>query len=66
MKNYQSQSHVTLKCKYNRVWCPKYRQKKLYGKLRGCLGEIAYGVSLLKTHFSTIPRTKFRLIGLVV
>ncbi|MCD6272469.1 MAG: IS200/IS605 family transposase [Deltaproteobacteria bacterium] len=44
MKNYQSQSHVTWECKYNRVWCPKYRQKKLYGKLRGCFGGIAHAL----------------------
>jgi hypothetical protein len=33
MKDYQSQSHVKWGCKYHVVWCPKYRRKKLYGKL---------------------------------
>ena len=40
MEDYQSQSHVRWECKYHIVWCPKYRQKKLYGKLRRRFGEI--------------------------
>ena len=40
MRDYQSQSHVKWECKYHIVWVPKYRRKKLYGKLRRRLGEI--------------------------
>lgn len=42
MKNYQSQSHVKLECKYHILWCPKYRRKKLNGKLRLRFGEITH------------------------
>ena len=56
MKDYQSQSHVKWECKYHIVWCPKYRQKKLYGELRRRFGEIAHdlcrqkGVELIEGH----------------
>lgn len=33
MQDYQSQYHVKYECKYHIVWCPKYRRKKLYGKI---------------------------------
>ena len=42
MEDYQSQSHVKWECKYHIVWCPKYRQKSLYGKLRGRFAEIVH------------------------
>ena len=42
MQDYQSQSHVKWECKYHIVWCPKYRRKKLYGKLRRRFGEITH------------------------
>ncbi|MBT7698189.1 MAG: IS200/IS605 family transposase [Desulfobacterales bacterium] len=56
MKEYQSQSHVRYECKYHVVWCPKYRRKKLYGKLRKRFGEIMHelcrqkGVHLIEGH----------------
>jgi REP-associated tyrosine transposase len=56
MKDYQSQSHVKWECKYHIVWCPKYRRKKLYGKLRHRFGEITHdlcrqkGVELIEGH----------------
>ena len=42
MKDYQSQSHVRYECKYHIVWCPKYRRKKLYGRLRQRFGEMMH------------------------
>ncbi len=30
------------KCKYHIIWYPKYRRKKLYGKIRRRLGEIIH------------------------
>ena len=42
MQDYQSQSHVKWECKYHIVWCPKYRRKKLYGKIRQRFGEIIH------------------------
>ena len=56
MKDYQSQSHVNWECKYHIVWCPKYRRKKLYGKLRRRFGEITHelcrqkGVEIIEGH----------------
>ncbi len=56
MQDYQSQSHVKWECKYHIVWCPKYRRKKLYGRLRVRLGEIIHelcrqkGVTLIEGH----------------
>ncbi len=56
MKDYQSQSHVKWECKHHVVWCPKYRRKKLYGKLRRRFGEITHelcrqkGVTLIEGH----------------
>ncbi|MBT3368242.1 MAG: hypothetical protein HN416_13900 [Nitrospina sp.] len=42
MQDYQSQSPVKWECQYHIVWCPKYRQKKLCGKMRRRFGEIAH------------------------
>ena len=56
MKEYQSQSHVRYECKYHIVWCPKYRRKKLYGRLRQQFGEMMHdlcrqkGVELIEGH----------------
>jgi putative transposase len=56
MKEYQSQSHVRFECKYHIVWCPKYRRKKLYGRLRQQFGEMMRdlcrqkGVELIEGH----------------
>jgi len=56
MQEYQSQSHVKWECKYHVVWCPKYRRKKLYGKVRRRFGEIMHdlcrqkGVTLVEGH----------------
>lgn len=41
MPDYESLNHTTWDCKYNIVWIPKYRKKKLYEKIRIDLsGEI--------------------------
>ena len=40
MRNYRSLSHVRWECKYHVVWVPKYRRKKLYGKVRYSFGLI--------------------------
>ena len=40
MNNVQSLSHTAWECKYHVVWIPKYRKKKLYGKLRAHLGAL--------------------------
>jgi len=56
MTEYQSLSHVKWECKYHIVWCPKYRRKKLYGKIRRRLGEILHdlcrqkGIELIEGH----------------
>ena len=56
MKDYQSQSHVKWECKYHVAWCPKYRRKKLYGKLPRRFGAITHelyrqkGVQLIEGH----------------
>ena len=40
MKDWQSQAHVKWECKYHVVIVPKYRNKALYGRLRGEIGKI--------------------------
>ena len=40
MKDYRSLSHTKWDCKYHVVFIPKYRRKRIFGKLRGHLGEI--------------------------
>ena len=40
MKDWKSQAHVKLECKYHVTWIPKYRKKELYGDLRRYLGEV--------------------------
>ncbi|MCI5145995.1 MAG: IS200/IS605 family transposase [Candidatus Electrothrix sp. AR3] len=56
MQDYRSQSHVKWECKYHIVWCPKYRRKKLYGRVRKRFGEIMHdlcrqkGITLIEGH----------------
>ena len=56
MHDWRSLSHVRWDCKYHVVFVPKYRKKKLYGKLRTQVGEIMHdlcrqkGVELLEGH----------------
>jgi putative transposase len=40
MKDWQSMAHVKWECKYHIVFIPKYRKKKLYGRVRRRIGEI--------------------------
>ena len=40
MHDWQSLSHVKWECKYHVVFVPKYRKKKLYGKVKKQVGEI--------------------------
>ena len=35
MKDYRSLSHTKWDCKYHVVFIPKYRRKRIFGKLRG-------------------------------
>ena len=42
MKDYRSLSHTKWDCKYHVVFIPKYRRKRIFGKLRGHLGEILH------------------------
>ena len=39
MNNDSSLNHSRWECKYHVVWIPKYRRKRLYGKLRQYLGH---------------------------
>jgi len=58
MQDYQNQSHVKWECKYHIVWCPKYRRKKLYGKIRNRFGEIIHEpVSSKRDYISRRPCT---------
>ena len=40
MKDWESQAHVKWDCKYHVVIVPKYRKKRLYGRLRREIGKI--------------------------
>ena len=40
MKDWKSQAHVKLDCKFHIVIIPKYRKKVIYGQLRRKIGEI--------------------------
>ena len=40
MKDYESLSHTKWDCKYHMVFIPKYRRKRMFGRLRQHLGEI--------------------------
>ena len=56
MRDYKSLAHVRWECKFHIVWVPKYRRKKLYGKIRCRFGEITRdlcrqkGVELIEGH----------------
>jgi putative transposase len=49
-------AHVKWECKYHIVFIPKYRKKKLYGKIRKRVGEIFQelcrykGIEILEGH----------------
>jgi putative transposase len=40
MNNVQSLNYTAWECKYHLVWIPKYRKKKLFGRLRVHLGTL--------------------------
>ncbi len=56
MHEWQSLSHVRWDCKYHVVIVPKYRKRKLYGKVKIAMGEILRelsrqrGVEILEGH----------------
>lgn len=56
MHDWSSLSHVRWECKYHVVIVPKYRKKKLYGKVRARVGTILRdlcrqrGVELMEGH----------------
>jgi len=56
MHEWQSLSHVRWDCKYHIVIIPKYRKKKLYGKVKKRVGEVIRevcrqrGIELLEGH----------------
>ena len=56
MREYQSLAHVRWECKFHIVWVPKYRKKRLYGKVRrrfgGSIKDLCRqkGVDLIEGH----------------
>jgi len=56
MHEWQSLSHVKWECKYHIVIVPKYRRKRLYGRLRNQIGSILKdlckqkGIELIEGH----------------
>ncbi len=42
MHEWQSLSHVRWDCKYHVVIVPKYRKRRLYGKVKIAMGEILW------------------------
>jgi len=48
MKDWQSMAHVKWECKYHIVFIPKYRKKKLYGRLHKRIGGIFHEVCRYK------------------
>ena len=48
MKDYRSLSHTKWDCKYHVVFIPKYRRKRIFGKLRSHLGEILHELAKQK------------------
>ena len=58
MKDYRSLSHTKWDCKYHVVFIPKYRRKRIFGKLRRHLGEIFH--ELAKQKQSRIVEGHFR------
>ena len=64
MHEWQSLSHVKWECKYHIVIVPKYRRKRLYGRLRNQIGSILKdlckqkGIELIEKE-----RARFESIG---
>ena len=56
MHDWQSLSHVRWDCKYHVVIIPKYRKRKLYGKIRKHVGEVLQevcrqrGITVVEEH----------------
>ena len=56
MHDYESLSHVRWECKYHIIIIPKYRKRRLYGRLRRQVGEVLRdlcrqrGIELLEGH----------------
>ena len=48
MKDCRSLSHTKWDCKYHVVFIPKYRRKRIFGKLRGHLGEMLHELAKQK------------------
>jgi putative transposase len=48
MREFQSLSHTKWDCKYHIVFIPKYRKKKLYGKIRKHLGSFFHELAKYK------------------
>ena len=48
LDTYKSLSHSKWDCKYHVVFIPKYRRKKIYGEIRGGLGEIFHELARQK------------------
>jgi len=46
--SYENLKHSKYNCKYHLVFVPKYRKKKLYGKIRKFLGEKFHELSKYK------------------
>ena len=47
-ERFQHESHTKWDCKYHVVFIPKYRRKRIFGKLRGHLGEILHELAKQK------------------
>ena len=45
---FESLSHSRFDCKYHLVFVPKYRKKKLYGKIRRYLGPVFHELAQQK------------------
>ena len=56
MHDFESLSHVRWECKYHIIIIPKYRKRKLYGRLRRQVGEVLRdlcrqrGIEILEGH----------------
>lgn len=48
LENYNSLNHSRWECKYDVVFIPKYRKKKLYADLRRYLGEVFKDLARMK------------------
>ena len=48
MRDCQSLAHVRWEFNYHIVWVPKYRRKRLYGKVRRRFGEIIKDLCMQK------------------